>query len=73
MTENDYLTMPAVEREYSQRPKGMKHYSTEEIYEATALERDLFLYRIRSAILGGDYEQRNERKVRPRHSKRIIY
>lgn len=49
-----------VEREYSQYPRGLKHYSKKAIIENSLFDIDLLAYKIASILKGENDGKRNK-------------
>lgn len=54
--ENNYLDIE-IKRDYSNKPKGFRHYSTDELFENTLVEAECILHKLVLMMKGENYEE----------------
>lgn len=53
---NNYLDIE-IKRDYSNKPRGFRHYATDELFENTLVEAECILHKLILIMKGEDYEE----------------
>lgn len=54
--EDNYLDIE-IKRKYSNKPRGFRHYSTDEVFENTLVEAEYILHKLVLMVKGESYEE----------------